>query len=251
MTTERLRKLRAYCDNHINLVSVANHKWLALEPMGTDRELLDRINESLGAHSFNLILHTLLFDLVKDLAALTRDADGRSPSIVVVTSMLRDADLVAALRADLVKPMSLAVTWAGGADKETHAQVLAEIDKREARERLDRFDRDFPQWLSDCARLLESELVGRFWDLRRKTIAHYSMIERENNRRIMNIADIGLKWGEPLDLLRQLEELAHRMLLLVSGTHYDIEDWRRIHAAYAQDLWLRITGRGKYEGNIF
>jgi hypothetical protein len=107
-----------------------------------------------------------------------------------------------------------------------------------------------PKWIKDCDAFLASELAERLWKARSKTIAHYSMIEDKAHRRVMNIGDIGLKWGEPAEFLSALEQLAHRLLLLVSNSYYALDEWRRMHSAYTNDMWLRLTGRGKFEGEL-
>jgi hypothetical protein len=247
---ERIQKLREYAEAVINLASVANHKWQIVEPLGTDNEILGRIGESYGAHSFNLMLHTLLFDLVKDLAALTKDRDSRSPSLATIRDLLGDAGLVAALRTEVTQPLRASVTWTGGVPDGDQKKILEKLEARDRAEREARFDEELPKWIKDCDAFLASELAERLWKARSKTIAHYSMIEDKAHRRVMNIGDIGLKWGEPAEFLSELEQLAHRLLLLVSNSYYAQDEWRRMHSAYAKDMWLRLTGRGKFEGQI-
>ena len=70
MIKERVERLRASVEAWWDLVRVAGHKAEILKPLATSSALRAKFGEGVGAGSHYLLVHTLLFDLIKDIVAL-------------------------------------------------------------------------------------------------------------------------------------------------------------------------------------
>jgi hypothetical protein len=210
---DRTEKLKACAERWWHLVGTTRHKREILQ------SLILRANDDASFRngpagvSIDLLAHTLLFDLIKDLAALTLDSDQKAPSLVNIIKLLSDGRIRSKLRIDAIE--------AFGANGEDAAE----------------FDQRWLLVLQAGETILKREILRRINDERDPSIAHFEMQMRDGIRGLYEISKAGLTWGDPDLLLRDLEDFGRALLLLIAGKYYDADARRSADVESARCLW--------------
>lgn len=235
---ERTRKLKASVEHWWRLLQTAGHKLEILDTLIGRLTGCTGIHEGAASGTASLLVHTLLFDLIKDLAALTSDDGKKAPSLVNIQKMLGDKDVQQALRlAGMLTPEDYAIYGVAEDQKKELAARLAHAD---AQDDGAQFDAELPRVIERLTEILSREVVRKVKTARDKTIAHFETVMTDAGRELFRIDDVELKWGDPKALFADLEDFGYDLVMVALQRHYDRGERRRIDRVNAQELWRAL-----------
>lgn len=236
---QRVDKVRAYAEHAREEIQEALFLLATLEPITRDQKILAPLNRTHAAHTLNLLQWTLFRTATISLCSGVLDKDERSGSIKALTDMLEAADLLSAIRAERTRPLP-----GGNRPASLDPAIWSEMEKeRQERERNQaqaEFDESLPKLRTALKELSEGELAKRLWDVRRKILAHGSVIFENGQYRGSRPEDFGLKWGDADKFATHAAALIERVFVTLYGHHLSLDQSRTILAEYSDDFWVHL-----------
>ncbi|WP_404397936.1 hypothetical protein [Idiomarina loihiensis] len=233
----RIEKIRAYAKAMIGRLIVADQKLAMLKPLFFEKELIEKWNNSYGAHGLESLRMTLYFDLVRELAAVSLDSDPRSPSIHNILQLLESKPLLDALKDEYCEP--LPINWINDVDEGSKKFWEEKHREREIAENLDRFGEHHSKAKDEFKEIKNSELFKKIKDTRNKIVAHYEMRAGGEPPRLFAPTDIGLKWSDAEEYLEAIKPIMIELVLLISNEAYALDIYREQHEKVAADFWSK------------
>lgn len=219
------------------LLDVVGFKLEMLRPPFFDKDVVDKFDNTYGAHGFNLLLQILYSDLILGMSAISSDKSSNSPSIKSILKLLESKELIEALKTDFCKGER--TTYIGPWDEDSKKS----FKEREKDIRQGTFEEVLDKAKSLYKGLEKTELYKRIRKARNKTVAHYEMREDNSVIRQANLSDFSLEWelDDLEDYYNKIKTIIEKILLLTSGEHYDYEHSNRQHKDIAKDFWKRAS----------
>lgn len=240
---DRVEKIGAFAQTMADLYLSANQKIAILEGLVAP-EVTSIFENSYGAHAYDALAHTLLFDVMRDTWAFVLDPSERAPSLCNTWRLLQDEILQATLRERYTTPIP--ARWLRN---DLPAEIRLAIDEeRTANEREElsaRWQSSLKMLGERVPALVGSDLAERLSKARKKAIAHYDMVRPDGRPpHLYDIAELGLKWDDPAAFLAQVEPLVFTAIEMVTRSNYMLEDFKSMHRLRAADFWSRLQGKG-------
>jgi len=236
----RVEKVKAYCREMASAYLMADAKLAILKPLAYDRKFVERFDRSLGAHGLHLLRTTLLLDLIEDLVGFTQDDDQTSASLVNIRRLVSNIELREAIKEDFCKPPPS--TWVDTDLDDGIRQQFEEDENTKYRERqAQAFDQLYESVTMGIDNLIGSSIARKLKRARNKVSSHYAMTSQGKEPRLLNLADFGLKWGDPEKYMKDAKKVVFDMILLVTNSSYFLDSFEQNHTRIANDFWRIST----------
>ena len=230
----RTAKTEALASHLLDGFLLLREKYAFLEPMLFDRRVIDVRGSGTSARGFHSLKHTLFLSCAQDIANLALDADRRAPSILNVLAALQDGPIRNELRErfamwKMPKPASYSDPFI--------IEALARIEQREEAQRRAQFDELLHELQSSWATLSGSTTIERFRQIRDKVSAHMEIRQVADTYAPIDIATIGLKWGDILQTINPMQRLVELCGLLVRNATFAWDSLESQLAASSAGFW--------------
>jgi hypothetical protein len=219
----KVEKLEAHASHLLDAFIALRERYALLEPM-LFHEAVPRLRGShKQARGFKILRHSLFLSTCQDIAKLSLDADPRTPSIRNLVHGLEDP----VARDELRERFS---NWhAPLIEEETDPQIieaLGQMDLRETAENRIRFDQTYAETVVKYADLSANASVEACRTVRDKVSAHTEVRYVADKYRLIDIADLGMKWGDLGTTIGQMQALVANLGLLIrnAGFAWDMLD---------------------------
>ncbi len=213
---KQIEKLEAEVNALQTLTIRACGRFVLLRPMMRNKALLCRIGRQRKGVEFARLRNWLYWALVLELIKICSDSDDRSPSISRITEKLKNDDHLKKRLEDM---------YAKGNREFGEAELRVE------------FNRLYSNYLRRAKKLLSSQSVGGFKDIRDKLMAHNELRWSKNGYDFFDVRNAGLKYGDERRLLSKLQGLVRLLLLIVQRVDFEWEPTVRSEEKAARKFW--------------
>ena len=202
--TPELARVKAILKHVSDTWSHVVRRHVYLSAMGTDERLRAAINFTFPGHVQNALRDVLIIDLIRSIGALILDTDPRSASVAVAITFLRDKKLHAELEAEyLVVPPLPPDAHDDGTPPEAREAVRAQLREHDLRRNIEVFATLVPTLDKIEREVINSDVSVAIKRARNKSVAHYDVVEDNDNWRVLKIDDSGLTFDQ-LDVQMQV-----------------------------------------------
>lgn len=219
----KVEKLEAHASHLLDAFIALRERYALLEPM-LFHEAVPRLRGSREqARGFKILRHSLFLSTCQDIAKLSLDTDPRTPSIRNLMLGLGDP----AARDELRERFS---NWhVPLAEEETDPQIveaLRQLDLRETAENRSRFDQTYLEAITKYSELSSSAAVEACRTVRDKISAHTEVRFVADKYKLVDIAELGLKWGDLRTTIDLMQIMVANLGLLIrnAGFAWDMLD---------------------------
>ena len=211
-------------------------KQLCMQALGRREDLHTALAITYASHVTNMLQDVLAIDLLREIGALVLDKDSNSASIGRAMSALRDAGVIAELRAEYECVRPLGHIGGDAIPPELGAQMDAHWEELERREQLDRFERWRSQLPGIETDLIASEVGEKLEVARNKGVAHYDVVREGDDWKLWRVDGTGLTWGQINAYVDTCTKAIEILSALVCQTSFDFEDSKRILQGYVDEF---------------
>lgn len=219
----KVDKLEAHASHLLDAFIALRERYALLEPMLFDEAVPRLCGSHKQALGFKILRHSLFLSTCQDIAKLSLDSDPRTPSIRNLVLGLEDA----AARHELRERFS---NWhAPLIEEEADPQIieaLRQMDLRETVENRIRFDQTYEETVSKYAELSADSSVEACLTVRDKVSAHTEVRFVADKYQLVDIAELGMKWGDLRTTIGKMQALVANLGLLIrnAGFAWDMLD---------------------------
>lgn len=216
MSDQQVAKLRAHASRVLDLFRTLRDRFALLKPLAFDADLASRVGDGPRAYAHMVLKDALLESCVQNIAKISSDSDGRTPSLTNIMDALDWATVQAKLRTDYaVPPISTLVTG-----DSLPAELEAELRQKEADRLAAEFDNAFAQLREDWQRVQADGRIAAFKTWRDKVIAHSELRHADGAYAPVDLATLGLTWGDLEPVIGELQEVVAGVGIVVRGASF-------------------------------
>lgn len=210
-------KIEAHASHLLDAFIELRHRYALLGPMLFEEDVPRRWGSGRRAHGFAILRHTLFLSCCQDIAKLTMDSDGRTPSLRNLMAELADDDLRSGYRDQFA-------TWKlPPVDEEADpaiAAALRQIETDEERELRHQFDTLYDEAVGLWQRLSVSVTMNGFRTIRDKVTAHTEVRHVADKYELVDIAKLGIKWGDLRTTIQAMQRLVAILGMLIRNAGF-------------------------------
>ena len=200
-----------------------------------NKSVIDRFDNSYGAHGFNSINYQLAYSIVKDCFELLFGEDKKSPSTHNIVKALKDKTVYEYFKNSFANRFK--ANWPDNID------VPDYIKKRESEqkivERLHLFDITYNKFVTLYENMMQSHLYTKAKNVRNKIVSHFEVKLVDDIHKQTTIDLFGLKWNDIDDLVKTAEPIVFDGHSLITGESYDLDGLWEHEERIAKDFWKR------------
>jgi hypothetical protein len=233
MQVTRRERLTGYAEHLLDIYLGLRGKYAVLEPMLFDRDTIDEWGTGRRGRGFQILTNTLLMSCVLDISKIALDSDDRSPSLSLLVDALDEEQVLAELKEEYAV-WHLAPTV--GEESEVIA-LLQNSERREEDERRQKFDLHVAELRERWGRLRDLEVLRSFRTVRDKLLAHTELHHDGSGYRQLDVATLGLKYGDLKRVITELEDLLELVGLVFRSASFDFSMLERQLAAARDAFW--------------
>gem|GEM_PF-2012890 len=218
------------------LLALAEHNALIVySPL-----LAGQIPASTAGHAFNVFQKAMHNHEIVQLCALwdKPDATLAHNSIPTVHALIDDDAVIEELLAEVRGfwpsiPTQVVKVEGSRIDDEEIEAILADYNRRTGEEEADKARIDLARLRSEIPATISSPMFVSVKNMRDRYLAHALDGTRAEKRGEV----VPMKYGDERKLLEITTDAIETLYLWVKGTHFDLDDNRKLQARYAQALW--------------
>lgn len=203
---ERINKLKNHADILLNAYLGLRGSIEVFKPMAYEQAVFDKHAAGHRRRAFLIIRRNLFFSCALDITKLSFDADRRTPSFANLIGALKDARLRKELRDDYSRGEQFDDLW----------------------------EKTLKQWEDFNSK----PWVEPFKTVRNKWIAHLEVNTESGEYKTLDIAALGLKWGDLEEAALLLEPIILNLMPLICNRGHTFDavtsDYERAGKAYWQ-----------------
>jgi hypothetical protein len=234
--TQRLERLKLVVKHLSNTWPHVLQRQSCLQSLGRREDMHSALRDTYAAHVTNMLQDVLVLDLLREIGALVLDPNSNSASVVRALSALRDAGVIAELRAEYEVVRPLGHIGGDQLTPEMRAGIDAHWQETERRDQLAKFENWLEQIATIDAELTGSELRNLLWLARKKGVAHYDIVRAGNDWKLWSVEGTGLTWGQINTYVDMCTKAIDALSLLVLQTSFDFEESQRISQQYVDEF---------------
>ena len=211
------------------------HRQICLREFGSNERLRKAIDNSYAAHTHNLLVSVLFYDLIREVSALVLDPDARTGSLQRIYAQILQPGALGDLRREyeVTQPIPL-----GNDDELTPAQ-RAEAEMVWSEDERSRSIAEFVRLRKAVMRLraptLESNVANKVLAIRNKGVAHQEFSSDAEGARPWSIRDAGLTYGELDAYIDQCSKSIEKMELFVRRAHFEFSGFSEVRRRYVRE----------------
>lgn len=217
MNAQEITKLRARTEHVLDLFIALREKYALLRPLAFRQDLVERWPKGPAARGLLALRNALLSSCVQDVAKLALDKSEQAPSIHNIVATLERDDVRDALRKEYAKAPPV---LGGDHDDPSVRAMLSEMQKNEEVERGKQFDEEWKTVSKKWRVLGHGDALQAFKTWRDKLIAHSDLHHKGGEYRLLDLTDLGLKWGDLGELVTELQAIVDSVNLCVRGANF-------------------------------
>lgn len=221
MNAQQVAKLTARTEHLLDLFISLLEKYAMLRPLAFDPDLVNRWAKGPPARGLIAIRNALLASCVQDVHKVALDKSDRAPSIRNILSTIEDGDVRALLR----EKYATAPPVLGAKHKDPSVQAMLDnMQKKEQAKRQDQFDAEWADVSERWSQLEGGDALDAFKTWRDKLIAHSDLHHKDGEYHLLDLTDLGLKWGDLGDLVTELQSIVDSINLLVRSANFAFDE---------------------------
>ena len=218
MNKEGIEKLEAEAESLMTLLIHAYAQFLFLRPMLVHNELIARIGNEGKMAGFEQLRNLLYWNFIQELVKLCKDDDKRVTSVSKLMEKINDR----AVKEILEDKFSChGLPQIEGEDEETWKRHQKEYEE----EWREKFRKDFDRLQKNTEKLLSSEALSKFKEIRDSRIAHNELRKTANGYEFFDISTLELKIGQERELLELLKEVVNDLNSVVRNAGFSWESF--------------------------
>lgn len=229
----RREKLQAQAEHLLDAYLSMRATLALLEPILFDRQVVARWGSGKRAAGLRALTGVLVNACVLQIATIVSDKDARTPSVSKLVDALEDEALVAGLR-EAYSVWNLPVSH--GMEPEVIAAVEA-WERRDEAARRQQFDLHVANLRSRWEDLRESAELKGFRAMRDKLIAHREIWLDRSGYRILDVASLGLKYGDLTSVADRIGNLVELIGLVYRNVYFSFDHAKDQTAGFAAAFW--------------
>jgi len=202
---DRAEKLKGHAGILLNAYLGLREKFEVLKPIIFEELVARKHSAKSRARGFFVVRRALFDSCVLDVHALAFDKDPRTPSVIGFVNALQE--------------------------QRVHA-LLRNSQKREAV-----FDRKYKKVLAEWETFRNQRWAPAFRQLRDQRISHLELKKVGTDYKRLDVASLGLQWGDLEDAVNLLESLVLDLMGLVRDESYDLENIKEALENDARAFW--------------
>ncbi len=203
MQPTRLDRLRAQAEHLLDLFVGLREKYALVDPMIFDELVAHAWGNGRRARGYEVLRYTLFNSCVLDLCKISVDPDDRSPSVEKFAAALDDEQLRDQLREMAAQ---LQIVPRDGIPADVH-QLLQLAEQRDEEDRRRTFDTEVEEFRAAWRAFNQSPALSACVTLRDKLVAHSELHHDGERYKRLDVAHLGLQWGDLKALLQRLQML--------------------------------------------
>jgi hypothetical protein len=218
---KQINKLQAHASHLLDGFLGLREKYAMLEPMLFDHGVVGKYGTGKKARGFEVIKNALFFACAQEIAKLSLDNDDRCPSIKNVVDKLHSEPLLNELREQYaVWDIDPDIEETDPDNLPALTAALKAMTQREEAERRIKFDAHVAQLRTKWETLSDSPVLMAFKTIRHKISAHTDVHLINGEYKLVNIGELGIKWGDLKDTIEALQELVELISLIVKSSSF-------------------------------
>ncbi len=202
---DRVEKLKGHAEIMLNAYLGLREKFEVLKPIIFEESVARKHSAKRRARGFLVIRRSLFESCVLDVHSLAFDKDARTPSVIGFVNALQEQSVHALLR---------------------------KSQKREAV-----FDRKYEKVLAEWESFKSQRWAPAFQQLRDQRISHLELKKVGTEYKRLDVASLGLKWGDLEAAVNLLESLVLDLMGVVRDEGYDLENIKEALENDARAFW--------------
>ena len=232
----QIEKLEAHASHLLDAFIGLRERYAMLDPMLFQEEVSTQRGSGQQARGFIILRLSLFLSCVQDIAKLSLDEDKRTPSLYNLVAALTDE----ALREKLRERFS---RWKiPSVEEESDPEIVAalrRIEEREEEELRAQFDELYSETMALWARLSTNAAMKGFLTIRDRVSAHTEVRYVADKYQFVDIATLGIKWGDLKANIETMQRLVELVGLLIrnAGFAWDMLDEQLSKAS--ADFWIQ------------
>jgi hypothetical protein len=193
----------------------------------------------------------IMSDQIGDAGRLFLDKDERTASLRAIHKKASAPDLYELMRDEYIRiPESFGMVWAVPPDvslsEEEQSRIKRETEDRLRTEDIERYEAEFDaKWKAVKIALAEldtCEIAGKIKDFRDKHQAHLEMTPMGKGSDAFDVRSLQLTFDQVMDFQRRHTQVAVDLVLLVTGTNWNLDDVREHAKESAEEMWTIFAG---------
>lgn len=231
----QIEKLEAHASHLLDEFIRLRERYALLDPMLFREEVPKLRGSGKQWRGFVILRQSLFLSCCQDIAKLSTDSDDRTPSIRNLLIALSDERIRSQLRD------RFAAQHAPLAEPETDPEILEalrQMDLREEAENRKNFDSTYTEAVTRFAVLESSPTMAAFRTVRDKVSAHTEIRFVADKYQLVDIASLGLKWGDLKTTIAAMQHLVAALGLLVRGAGFAWEMLDEQLSSASIEFWL-------------
>jgi hypothetical protein len=252
---QRLEHLQARAKALIRALRVMEERRAIIEPLLTSGELHDaiasRINGTKAPSSFNHLVPMVMSAQIGDAGRLFLDKDKNAVSLKAIHDRASTCDLYALIREEYIRiPQSFGMVWAVPTDvtlsNEDQERIKQETEDRLRREDMELYQEEFDRKWVEISQAIEDlttcEIAKKVKEFRDKHQAHLEMARMSEGPNIYDVSSLQLTFNDVMDFQRRYVQVAIDLVLLITGTNWDLESTREHAKKSSEAMWAIFSG---------
>lgn len=231
----QIDKLEAHASHLLDEFIRLRERYALLDPMLFQEEVPKLRGTGKQWRGFVILRQSMFLSCCQDIAKLSTDSDDRTPSIQNLLVALSNERIRSELRD------RFAAQHAPLAEPETDPEILEalrHIDLREEVENRSKFDNTYTEAVTRFTELESSPAMASFRTVRDKVSAHTEIRFVADKYQLVDIASLGLKWGDLRTTIAEMQHLVAALGLLIRGAGFA---WEMLDEQLSQasiEFWL-------------
>lgn len=214
-----------------------------------NESVLQRFDDSYGAHILLLINGTLLEDLIKNLFNVVYDKGDKSVSVLNLIEKTKAHKALLQERAARVLPVNVAF-GSGNFPEEDREWWRADLEKRKAQENLDRFKLVYKEFHDTFEEFSKFDFFSKWKKIRHKVVSHIDVRTVNSKLKRTHLSDFGFKYDDLKDFIQKVERLVELTEACCASSSYSYDMAHEINIFYTQDFWERVRTGTRYRGGV-
>ena len=226
--------MQAHAEHLLDLFLGLRGTYAMLDPILFDRVVIDRWGSGKKGPGLQILINALLQACVLGIAKIALDDDPRTPSISKLVAALEDSGLAAELR-------HAYAVWRLPPTDEDRPEVraiLKKMEQDEEQKRREQFDELVGKMRTGWDQLRDSPSLAGFSKMRDKLIAHSELWHDGKTYRPLDVASLGLKFGDLREVITRLETLVDQINLIYRNSSFAFDALDEQLTATKNHFWL-------------
>ena len=234
-------KLVAHASHLLTGFIQLRERYALLHPMLFDLDVPQQYGCGKQARGFDILKNSLFLSCCQDIAKLSTDKYDQTPSIKkLMASLLDDA-----IRAECRNQYCLDHCQFADDDNDPElVEVLQQMALEDVRKQGETFDKQYCEAVALWKVLSTSAILNSFRTVRDQVSAHTDVQFVDDEYRLVDIGELGIKWGDLKTTIARMQELVELIGQLVRCTGFAWTSLDQMLAKAGNDFWLVAPHRG-------